>query len=89
MPKLDTGSDLVDKSVCFRLDLKISFDDHDMLVECKKKLDMRQLGQLLGFKLLWKKRYPERHISLVACVEETEPALEDVFFQYGIRVDVV
>lgn len=58
------------------------------LIEAKKKLDLKALGQLLGYRHLFSKEYKVSNsiIKLVAVCLEFEERIKEIFEHYGIKV---
>lgn len=72
--------------VAFRIDAICRAYNNLYIVEVKQKLKMEALGQLLCYKEMWEKRYPQvtNKIFLVCVFRETETMLEPVFKKYKV-----
>ena len=73
----------------FRIDLFIAENNGDYwIIEAKRKLDPRALGQLLVYKELFCERFnidPSK-VKLGAIYHIEEPSLNKIFEKYGIKL---
>lgn len=73
-----------------RADLVAWKDDQPTIVEVKRRIGFGALGQLLGYRVLWGKTYPDAPVPALIAVGETAISeTPHVYREHGVQLELV
>jgi len=73
-----------------RIDMVLWRGDATTIVEVKRYLEMRAVGQLIGYRALWQSTFPESPApTLLAVGERLDTDVAHIFRDQGIEVEVI